>query len=475
MGIQVYSATHNGEGNPLSVLGRHFISFSYGGKNIEDFNLLACFSNDRLNKGMYASFQDTTTQQTELDGQMFWSSSYSAGTLTFFLATDGMTVENYEDFKAWFIPGVERELVLSENPNRYALARVASAPQMNMLPFSHEEEVKIGDMSYKATTTVYKGDISLEFVMDDPYWYSLESCYTGVPTKEDLKVIHEDRIPHTDMFEDGLVCLLANGKMFNETGLAEQKDAAISVSKEKTVYLYNCGTTSAKPVITFTFTPTMKNNYINLPGNTYSTGSEYGYIQVGDKKFQFSTPSVLTGYNQAIKLSSEFAVSGGTSALDLRAKFRDEINHYYARAWAISILDSFINDKGAREFVDENGALKTGWDGVFTNIMKYFITSNGTTPYAVSITCNNRTGAVELKAQCRSNDSGATLLSTSAASAISPITIEENCGDMVKSAYLYIEGNNRATDGKITTANCSAITSNMTLTNVSFNYKYTYL
>ena len=41
MGIQVYSATHSGEGNPLSVLGRHFISFSYGGKNIEDFNLLA--------------------------------------------------------------------------------------------------------------------------------------------------------------------------------------------------------------------------------------------------------------------------------------------------------------------------------------------------------------------------------------------------------------------------------------------------
>ena len=102
MGIQVYSATHSGEGNPLSVLGRHFISFSYGGKNIEDFNLLACFSGDRLNKGVYAPFQDVTTQQTELDGQMFWSSSYSAGTLTFFLATDGMTVKEYEDFKAWF-------------------------------------------------------------------------------------------------------------------------------------------------------------------------------------------------------------------------------------------------------------------------------------------------------------------------------------------------------------------------------------
>lgn len=472
MGIQVYSATHSGEGNPLSVLGRHFISFSYGGKNIEDFNLLACFSGDRLNKGVYAPFQDVTTQQTELDGQMFWSSSYSAGTLTFFLATDGMTVKEYEDFKAWFVPGVERELILSEYPNRYTLARVSSTPQMNMLPFSHEEQVKVGDTSYTATTTMYKGDITLDFVMDDPYWYSLESCYAGTPSKEQLKIIYEDNVPHTSMFSSGFVCLLANEKMYNGFTIVPQSNITISSTPR---YLYNCGTTSAKPVITFTFTPTMKNNYINLPGNTYSSGSEYGYIQVGDKKFQFSTPSVLTGYNQAIKLSSEFAVSGGTSALDLRAKFRDEINHYYARAWAISILDSFINDKGAREFVDENGALKTGWDGAFTNIMKYFITSNGTTPYAVSVTCNNRTGAVELKAQCRSNDNGAALLSTSAASMISPITIEENCGDMVKSAYLYIEGNNRATDGKITAANCSAITSNMTLTNVSFNYKYTYL
>ena len=257
MGIQVYSATHSGEGNPLSVLGRHFISFSYGGKNIEDFNLLACFSGDRLNKGVYAPFQDVTTQQTELDGQMFWSSSYSAGTLTFFLATDGMTVKEYEDFKAWFVPGVERELILSEYPNRYTLARVSSTPQMNMLPFSHEEQVKVGDTSYTATTTMYKGDITLDFVMDDPYWYSLESCYAGTPSKEQLKIIYEDNVPHTSMFSSGFVCLLANEKMYNGFTIVPQSNITISSTPR---YLYNCGTTSAKPVITFTFIPTMKNN-----------------------------------------------------------------------------------------------------------------------------------------------------------------------------------------------------------------------
>ena len=40
---QVYMATHNGEGEKsrLPFMNRSFISFSFGGKYIEDFNLIA--------------------------------------------------------------------------------------------------------------------------------------------------------------------------------------------------------------------------------------------------------------------------------------------------------------------------------------------------------------------------------------------------------------------------------------------------
>ena len=38
---QVYVATHDGAGNYLPYMNRSFISFSYGGKNIEDFSLLS--------------------------------------------------------------------------------------------------------------------------------------------------------------------------------------------------------------------------------------------------------------------------------------------------------------------------------------------------------------------------------------------------------------------------------------------------
>ena len=98
MGIQVQSATKNRQGQALSVLKRQFISFSYGGINIEDFDLLAVFVGDRLNKEVYAPFNDTTTEQAELDGQMFWRTNFKAGHLSFDLATDGITSKQLEEF-----------------------------------------------------------------------------------------------------------------------------------------------------------------------------------------------------------------------------------------------------------------------------------------------------------------------------------------------------------------------------------------
>jgi hypothetical protein len=47
---------------------RSFISFTYGGKKIEDFDLIATISGDRLNRSGYASFDDTVTTYDNLDG-----------------------------------------------------------------------------------------------------------------------------------------------------------------------------------------------------------------------------------------------------------------------------------------------------------------------------------------------------------------------------------------------------------------------
>ena len=54
---QVYHATHKGELR-LPFMNRSFISFSFGGKNIEDFNLIATIDNNRLNRSGSAEFED---------------------------------------------------------------------------------------------------------------------------------------------------------------------------------------------------------------------------------------------------------------------------------------------------------------------------------------------------------------------------------------------------------------------------------
>jgi len=114
---------------------RSFISFSYGGKNIEDFDLIAVTDGDRMNKDGYSSFNDITSSYDNLDGQKYWNTHYTTNTISFKLVTDGMEQRQLDDFLYWFSAGVCRELILAEHPNRAQLARVASVPKLHLLPF----------------------------------------------------------------------------------------------------------------------------------------------------------------------------------------------------------------------------------------------------------------------------------------------------------------------------------------------------
>ena len=186
---QVYKVTHDGEGNRLPFMNRSFISFTYGGKHIEDFNLIATNSGDRMERDAYASFDDLTTTYDVIHGQFYWGTYFRSNTLTFNLTTDEMTQNELDDFKRWFRAGSIRELILAEHPNRGILARVSEPPQLSVLPFEKkvlvpfvlsggqdEQGNPLPDIpggTYTTSTTVYRGDITLTLVMDDPFWYSI--------------------------------------------------------------------------------------------------------------------------------------------------------------------------------------------------------------------------------------------------------------------------------------------------------------
>ena len=233
---QVYQATHVGE-QILPYMNRSFISFTFGGKRIEDFDLLATISGDRLNRKGYASFEDTVTTYDNLDGQYYWATHYKTNQMDFVLSTDGIDEKQLDNFKHWFKAGATRELILAEHPNRAIMARVSAPPTLNLLPFETEVKLNISSNEYTTKTTLYKGDIQLSLVMDKPHWYAVTNVL-GKKTNEGghehyvdlwtdaqgnevsifasqdaLKILYEDGIPLGSMIDTSM--LLGNGAFAN--------------------------------------------------------------------------------------------------------------------------------------------------------------------------------------------------------------------------------------------------------------------
>lgn len=216
---QVHQATHSGT-DRLPFMKRSFISFSFSNKGekrvyIEDFNLIATISNNRWERNGYSDFDDVVSDYDNLDGQYYWGTHYKSNTITFNLSTDGIDQKMLEEFLYWFSAGSYRELILSEHPNRAQMARVVEPPQLRLLPFQGEGVLKILGKDRKVTTTLYKGEIILKLIMDEPHWYSLDNIL-GIKTTEVDSYTNRVMTRYIDKWID------ANG---NQVEITDSEDA----------------------------------------------------------------------------------------------------------------------------------------------------------------------------------------------------------------------------------------------------------
>lgn len=540
---QVYTATHKGEGagSRLPYMNRSFISFSFGSKkdsdgkeipiNIEDFNLIATIDGDRLQRRGYSEFEDLTSEYEVLDGHFYWGTHYTNHELEFNLATDGITQNQLDSFLYWFQPGKVRELILSEHPNRAAQARVASAPELHLLPFEEPAVKKIGEQEYKTSTTLYKGEITLTFVMEEPYWYSkinIFGYYDGqvyhdvwidangnkvniFNDPDAIKIALEDNIPIAGMIDASMLLgdntfadadtsksaaiaeydlkddnitpfytetqttEVINGQTVNVISILEEEyieenariayveneDTALEkyvygarlsgavmsessgieeFAPDETQYFYYAGNAPSHPTIEFTLTPTFDGNgYINSPKNSYTEGTPYNTItfeSLTKKEFQFTTPSVYTGYNQVVKILHN--ASDTDALVDIKKQIRNYVNHPAARAWANKVIDSLAGNT-----LDQNRTIAL-------NRMKYFLLDEQGGALSSRFIINSKTGRATGYMKYRVPDNSTInnwdTYAVNAANDYSSMIHEEDVGDMVRSNYLIIEDQNQPND-----------------------------
>ena len=215
---QVWQATHDGRDQRLSYRQRSFISFSFGGKQIEDFDLIAYCKGNTMSRKGYASFEDLVTSYDIMDGQYYHGTHYKPNTLSLDLVTDGIDQQKLDEFLHWFSGGQTRELILAEHPNRAIMARVSEPPQLDILPYEKPISILMNGITYTTSTTLYKGTISLNLVSDTPFWYAKQNIFVynevnkGVFSlapliessdlfKDAIKVLYEDTIPFSSMVQ----------------------------------------------------------------------------------------------------------------------------------------------------------------------------------------------------------------------------------------------------------------------------------
>lgn len=481
---QVYTATHDGAGNRLPFMNRSFISFSYGGKIIEDFNLIVTVDGDRMSRNLYANFSDNITTSTIFDGQLWWSTHFDNNELSLNLSTDGMTQLQLDAFKHWFKPGIERELILAENPNRAIMARVGQVPSYNVLPFEEKVSRMLGGVLFETSTTVYKGDINITFIMDDPHWYSIKNILyyeddegnidydtwedsngnqvSVYDNKDAIKIMIEDGVPNvsmisadvllgidkvaaSDMMRRSLIFADETADIGIGSGENEEQEKAdehvalvglmlnsanglsISAGEENAKYFYYPGTAPVYPTIQFTAPITLNNDgYISSIKNEFvnEEGDQYNTIfaeSTNIMTFQFTTPSLYTAYNQVIHIFS--TLESGISWEDLRKLVRETVKHYIVRQYAINVIDNTVQGVVTNE--NQKSSLING--------MKAFIPENAIASFSFNGTTGEAIGTLmynDLSGQSQ--------------------TIEEDVGDMVISKYLKLEDRNYLSEeGKI--------------------------
>lgn len=366
MGIQVKELTRN-----LMPWGKEFIDFSFAGRHISEFGMVAVSSGDRYSLKGSPEFQDETTTVNGVNGQYYWGTNFKTKTYNYSLATDGMTERQFEDFKRHFRPGRYGQFYDDTWFDRYSYVRIKSVIDFSFIPFQEEVEVA----GNKIKSRIYKGECKISFIQDIPYTYSfyqiLDSKLSELSKKQGdnkeaaLRMMYNNNIPALDSWSKDKKCSTGSHTSLPSSNNIE--DMSPLFTKTSSVFYYNPSTYKAETTLQFdikrTVTPInliewepvyfneiysdITNSYI--PYNTITTtnaipiqnyNSNYDAIfQDNSRIFKYSLPEVSSDINKAIEVAWNFYQENVRGALvDLQNKLQEELINSKVLLWAIKVL-----------------------------------------------------------------------------------------------------------------------------------------
>ena len=519
MGIQVQDLTQGKQ--PWD---KEFIDFSFAGKHISEFGMVAVSDGDRHSLDMSPSFQDETSTVNGLNGQYYWGTTFDAGTISFKLATDGITEQQLAEMKRHFMPGKYGKLVLDERIGRYCYARVSSVITLNFIPFQEEKVIR----DIKVNTNTYKGEAAITFKMDYPWWIGEDKYYSEVSETNLYKYLRNG-IPFsfsnpttTGIYVGSPTHYLVDG----EAKLLSTYTTETSVEAQKVMKLYNCSemdspiklTINNIPITTATYYENEKPGlYINSIRDSINTPSyhfQYDVYKVmlpdaGTKVsvLQYTSPSVIYNINKVIELTWRYKDITGANLVDFQDLLQEEIHHNRVLTWAMNGLrfvtnlaqyyDSstgrFISGQ-TRTFIDYAGNVLTGhWYEYLNHWMLMFFAP--ATPGAGKNIClsyqansvwdrDGTLGTFSLVIDGINTQSSVTYSAHSIQTTLTNLSnLQENCSEIVLSKYLYVGGGSCLDDNlNINTNSCyllkktrQGIDQVIDKANTIVEYRYLYL
>ena len=478
MGIQVTELT-----NGKACHEKEFIDFEFAGRHISEFGMVAVADGGRHSFDAAPTFENETSSVHGVDGQYFWGTHFGSKKMSFSLATDGMTESQVNDFKYHFQPGRYGAFIEDKLSCRKAYARISQVITFNMVPFRTQKKITIGNTVHNIFINEYKGDCRIIFEFDNPYFettLNIIDLENEKDLQKNLRAMYINNTPTTTSWKDSSICFFGiRDKFFNgRNGVTVTPTGGISWpnSGENRINYYNPGTAKTKACLEIQYTPSFTSTfpiYFNNIKDGVNCGIDKPYNRIyktypndtrenNEKtEFRYTSPSIIYQTNRAIQMAKNFYDSGDGVALNFEEQLRMEIVNPKVMSWAAFALRSIKNKPDyyteAGNFTtntlfincskfQQSEAEECAWWQYFNLFMLYIMAEYfGTEPSidleydAVNWKFNPYT--IIFKGQenhCCMNYSYNSMITN-----LEKVTVkEENCGDMILSEYLVLDGGN---------------------------------